>query len=198
MVYSVSYSASATIGLVLLCAVVFFESTFRWYGIQTGAISRLQLYSCLSAFIAVWGHLANGYGLYHYADNFQSPASWCMLEAITSCFGELALVLWQICVGLTMIFSFYPDWFSPERQTVVFTCYHVSVWSLSAISTIVAWSLGYLGVNNSGASMTSPLTDDGLDIWCWIVKGHQWFELGQVRCDSVRWYMVTTSSLRRL
>jgi hypothetical protein len=183
MVYSIAYSTSATIGFILLCVVAFFESTLRWHAIQTGAISRLQLYSCLSAFIAVWGHLTNGYGLYRYADTYKTPSSWCMLEAVTGCFGELALVLWQICVGLTMMFSFYPDWFSPERQTVVFTWFHVSVWSLSTISTIVPWSLGYLGVNNSGPTVTSPLTDDELTVWCWIVKGHQWFELGQVRCD---------------
>ncbi len=100
-----------------------------------------QFFSCISASIAVVGHVINSYRMY----NLHSPNGACILEALCSSFGELSLVLWNLCLAITMIISLRPsilhDAILLER---IMRGFHIFVWTTSAVVTIVPWSMGSL------------------------------------------------------
>jgi hypothetical protein len=102
-----------------------------------------------------------------------------MLEAISSCAGETALVLWQICVALTVIMAMYPDKFPEQTREKIMIGFHIFVWGFAGGSTIIPWSLGLLGQNG--------VDGDPSNYWCWFTPGQQMWEQAQVRVVPRNW-----------
>jgi hypothetical protein len=115
------------------------------YKIDQGLIGHLQSYSVWSVSIAVVGHLCNASGAYPYDDSANSNG-FCMTEAVTSNFGELALVLWQVCSAVMAIVVMHPEWLSNEaRARQLFAAFHVCVWTPSLVTTAIPWARGLCG-----------------------------------------------------
>jgi hypothetical protein len=47
-----------------------------------------------------------------------------------------------MCVAITIIFSFYPEWFTRQKVEKVFVVFHCFVWGLSGLSTIIPLAMG--------------------------------------------------------
>ena len=91
-------------------------------------------------------------------DGTTATSNWCMLEAISSCAGETALVLWQICVAFTVVMAMYPDKFTQDLRDNIMIGFHCFVWGYAGISTIIPWALGVLG--------QTGVDGDPTNYWC--------------------------------
>lgn len=112
------------------------------YNIDQGLIGHLQSYSVWSVSIAVIGHLCNASGAYAF-DDMANSNGYCIAEAVSLTFGELALVLWQICSAVTAIVVMHPEWLSSEaRARQLFAAFHVCVWTPSLVTTAIPWATG--------------------------------------------------------
>jgi hypothetical protein len=102
----------------------------------------LQSYSVWSVSVAVVGHLCNASGAYAFDDTANSNG-YCIAEAVSLTFGELALVLWQICSAVTAVVIMHPEWLSNEaRARHLFAAFHVCVWTPSLVTTVIPWATG--------------------------------------------------------
>ena len=140
--------------------------------IETGAIAKMQQFSTWSASIAVVGHVINAYKFYSFSSADSDP--WCLVEAITSCFGELALVLWQVCAACTVFLTMRPEWIKKrEKRQWIYLIFHFMVWTPSLLTTAIPLSYGILGGNSYDGGSSG-------NYWCWFVPGNSLWEQGQV------------------
>jgi hypothetical protein len=110
-----------------------------------------------------------------YAAPGSPVSSWCLLEAVTSCAGETALVLWQIGIAFSVVMAVYPYSFSQPLRDRIMVGFHICFWGFAGGSTILAGSLGLLGQNGSPGDTTN--------YWCWFAPNLFWWEQGQVRAQ---------------
>eukprot|EP00455_Lapot_gusevi_P003346 TRINITY_DN11376_c0_g1_i1.p1 TRINITY_DN11376_c0_g1~~TRINITY_DN11376_c0_g1_i1.p1 ORF type:complete len:311 (-),score=57.71 TRINITY_DN11376_c0_g1_i1:175-1107(-) len=129
-----------------------------------GPVASLQFASALAAFISSIGASIRGLDVYDQG----SPNGWCMVEAVSGCWGELSLVLWQMCTAIFFVMSLFPQSQSPHVQRRIFIAFHFFVWVPATVSTVVPGSMGLLGINHNDA-----------DFWCWFKANNVAWELGQ-------------------
>jgi hypothetical protein len=186
VMFTLQLAIITVLGAVMCLFSLVAQAGFIYFNIDQGEIAQIQAYSVWCASLAVIGHVNNAFGLSSTSD------SACLAEAVTSNFGELALVLWQMGTAVIAIAITYPEWLrSGNNRRNLIISMHLLVWIPSLVTTIIPWSqgslffisivlfelvlfnvvwgvaglLGYYGVESSD--------------FCWFIPDNKPWELGQ-------------------
>jgi hypothetical protein len=139
--YLISASCSISSHYIYLLAHTK-NASFFVHNIDQGLIGHLQSYSVWAVSIAVVGHLCSAGDAYAYDESADSNG-FCMTEAVTSNFAELALVLWQVCSAIMAVIVMKPEWLPNEaRARQLFAAFHACVWTPSLVTTAIPWAQG--------------------------------------------------------
>lgn len=128
-----------------------------------GDFGWIQFWTCVSAFISVVGSCVETLGFY----DDDNPGGWCQFEAICSSFGELSVVLWIIASCIYLYAQLTDKLPSTDMRRQLFVLFHVGIWTIAFLQTVIPASIGLLGINFNG---------DHSESWCWFRSGNRPYE----------------------
>jgi hypothetical protein len=162
----------ATLGALLLGSALLFKAYLVVKRVDTGPVAHLQFCACIASAVSAIGKIINMYGFY----SVYEEGLLCSIEAVTFCFGELALLLWQFCTALTLLLMIVRpagalSAVNAQRDRM-FLVFHIFVWSAAVITTVVPWVHGALGMSWYPQNPEETY-------WCYMKIGQRSWEVGQ-------------------
>jgi hypothetical protein len=162
----------ATLGALLLAAALGFNAYLTVKRVDTGPVAHLQFCACLASAVSAIGKIINMYGFY----SVYEEGMLCRIEAVTFCFGELALLLWQFCTAVTLLLMIVNPVgalaTNNAQRDRMFLVFHAFVWSAAIITTAVPWALDALGMSWYPQNPEETY-------WCYMRIGQRSWEVGQ-------------------
>lgn len=137
---------------------------------EPGDFAWLQFWTCVAAFISVLGGCVESLGFYDSSNGEEDVGAWCQFEAICSSFGELAVILWVISSCIYLYAQLKEKLSSSETRRRMFVYFHLCVWSIALLMTVIPASQGFLGLHTNS---------DQSEAWCWFKPGHRDWEWAQ-------------------
>lgn len=123
-------------------------SYLRWSELRSFAF-RLVFFLVLSDALYALGNLLND----------PATGTLCYLQSVIISFFGLASVLWSACIAFSLHMAFQHERFEYEENMPT---YHLVVWGLSALMTVLPLFTHSYGINNG---------------WCWISQGSEYSTL---------------------
>eukprot|EP00823_Brevimastigomonas_motovehiculus_P007254 TRINITY_DN6265_c0_g1_i1.p1 TRINITY_DN6265_c0_g1~~TRINITY_DN6265_c0_g1_i1.p1 ORF type:complete len:371 (+),score=51.20 TRINITY_DN6265_c0_g1_i1:91-1203(+) len=94
--------------------------------------------------------------------DYDPPAAWCDYEGFSGQFFGLSSVSWYFTIALSAFLSLkYPLHFKTSQNIIYL--YHLFVWGVSGITTIISWKMAGYGPSGDGT--------------CWIQTKHELYRL---------------------